>query len=179
MFCKNCGADLAEGAVFCGNCGMRVETEEPEVNTEAPAEPNTEFTPEPKAEPAFENNEIHHVSQQPQQNTYQSYQQNVQAPQYNYVNMNNNAGADINPTLWIILSAIEIITCCSLIPGVIGLIFAIMASSKKTAGNFDEARSNVKVAKIAVLVGLGLFVISIIGSIATGVLASIAEGLNY
>ena len=29
MNCKNCGAELNEGAVFCGNCGMKVESEHP------------------------------------------------------------------------------------------------------------------------------------------------------
>jgi len=28
MNCKNCGAELHEGAVFCGNCGMRTEAEQ-------------------------------------------------------------------------------------------------------------------------------------------------------
>ena len=29
MNCKNCGAELHEGALFCGNCGMKVEQEQP------------------------------------------------------------------------------------------------------------------------------------------------------
>ena len=29
MYCKNCGAEINEGALFCGNCGMKIETEQP------------------------------------------------------------------------------------------------------------------------------------------------------
>ena len=29
MNCKNCGAELNEGAIFCGNCGVKIETEQP------------------------------------------------------------------------------------------------------------------------------------------------------
>ena len=50
MNCKNCGAELDENAVFCGNCGVKLEIEQPvaeetvceeydqEVNTECQQE---------------------------------------------------------------------------------------------------------------------------------------------
>lgn len=38
MFCKNCGAELADGAAFCTNCGARLE---------APANPYPDAQPNP------------------------------------------------------------------------------------------------------------------------------------
>lgn len=42
MNCKNCGAELDEGAIFCGNCGVKIETEQPVVEEPVQEECNQE-----------------------------------------------------------------------------------------------------------------------------------------
>ncbi len=117
--------------------------------------------------------------QQQQGNYYQenpSYQTqgSYQAPPEPYYQQPvYGGGEDINTTLWIILSALEIITCCSIIPGIVGLVFAINANSKKNAGNYDGAREDIKKAKIAFFVGLGLIALSTVFSFISGMLEAI------
>lgn len=53
MFCPNCGTEIMKEALFCGNCGFKVE--DFVINTEAPAEtaaPSFEFTPAQEEAPA-------------------------------------------------------------------------------------------------------------------------------
>ena len=38
MNCKNCGAEIIEGAAFCGNCGMKIEAEQEQPVFEEPAQ---------------------------------------------------------------------------------------------------------------------------------------------
>ena len=125
MFCKNCGAEIADDAKFCRNCGMEVKTETP-----AQEEPSP-FASQPLP---------HNVP-------------------------------GISPMAWIVFSALEIISCCAVIPGIVGLIFSIMAETHKNRGEFAEAGANLKVAKIACWIGLGLFAVSFIISIVTGFIA--------
>ena len=35
MVCPKCGSTLEEGAVFCGNCGTRIDAPQPEVSNPA------------------------------------------------------------------------------------------------------------------------------------------------
>lgn len=118
MFCKNCGAEIADDAKFCGNCGMELSAE---------AEKTKKSEPSP-----FASQPLPH----------------------------NIPG--INPMAWIVFSILEILFCCSVIPGIVGLIFSIIAESRKNQGNFAEAEANLKVAKIACWVGVGLFIVSLV-----------------
>ena len=74
----------------------------------------------------------------------------------------NTAVSAPNATLWIVLCAIETILCCSTIPGLFGLIFAIIAATKKGKGDIEAAVSYAKAAKIAFWVGVALLVLSVI-----------------
>lgn len=51
MFCKNCGANLADSAMFCFNCGTKVEQEQPVVEQSMVSEPVLE---QPVIEPISE-----------------------------------------------------------------------------------------------------------------------------
>ena len=50
MNCKNCGAELNEGAIFCGNCGVKIETEQPVVE-ETVCEQDSSY--QAQAEPVY------------------------------------------------------------------------------------------------------------------------------
>ena len=60
MNCKNCGAEIIEGAAFCGNCGMKIEAEQEQPVFEEPAqqEANTEYQEEASFVPAEKPNTV-------------------------------------------------------------------------------------------------------------------------
>lgn len=127
MFCKNCGAEIADDAKFCGNCGIEVKKEEPVQEAPAQEEPSP-FASQPLP---------HNIP-------------------------------GISPMAWIVLSVLEIISCCAVIPGIVGLIFSVMAETCKNRGDFAEAEGNLKVAKIACWIGVGLFAVSLVVSVVFG-----------
>lgn len=168
MYCKNCGADIPEGATFCGNCGMRVPKEhEQPAQSYDPESGRYEEAPQSESGSYCEQN----ASYQDNSGSYEAPNGPVYGAPYQQP---YNGGENVDATLWIILSVIEIVTCCSIIPGIIGLIFGINANSKKNRGDFEGARSDAKNAKLAVLIGLGLFVLGTVASIASGVLTALS-----
>lgn len=83
MFCRKCGTQLADGALFCGNCGTKVETE---------AAPQQSAYDIPQ-QPAYD------VPQQsaydvPQQNTYTAPQPSYAPQQPVYVAPQQSAPAN-------------------------------------------------------------------------------------
>ena len=153
MNCKNCGAPLAEGSLFCGNCGMRVETEQGTY----------------EAQPQYED----HSYEAPQEEGVYTPTQ----PAENYDEMFTEKKP--NTVLWIILSAVELVMCCP-IGGIVGLIFSILAHVAAERGAIRDANYKLKVAKICFWVGLALgvlFIIAYIALVAIGTAASFAEGL--
>ena len=82
----------------------------------------------------------------------------------------------INPMPWIVFSIVEIVLCGSALPGIFGLVFGIIADSRKTAGDFEGAKENLKIAKIACWVGVGFFAFAFLAVcllIFTGLLAAV------
>ena len=171
MNCKNCGAELNEGAIFCGNCGMRVE---PEIK----AEPEQPVDEEPvKEEPA----------QECFQESYTSYQEQGSyvppvMPEYNSPSQPAYVPAEKpNTVLWIVLAAVEIFTCCT-ITGIVSLIYAILGHVAADKGDFAGAEKKIKTAKIWFWVGLILGIVAIIAYfvlVAVGVAAGLAEEFYY
>ena len=169
MYCKNCGAEINEGALFCGNCGMKIETEQPVY--EAPAEPVFE-------EPVQEE----HVQGEYHQDTNNEYQE--QGSYVPPVMPENSPDSETvvpaekpNTVLWIVLSAVEIFTCCQ-ITGIVSLIFSIIAHLSADKGNFEDARKKIKIAKTSFWIGFALGLIVIIAYfilVAIGVAAGVTE----
>ena len=157
MNCKNCGAEINEGAAFCGNCGMKVEAEQPVY--EAPAQ---EFS-----------QEVH--------NEYQeqgSYVPPVMPECYSEPVV---PAEKPNTVLRIVLAAVEIFTCCQL-TGIVSLIFAILGHVAADKGDFAEAEKKIKTAKTWFWVGLVLglvFIIAYFILVAIGVAAGITEEFLY
>lgn len=93
-----------------------------------------------------------------------------------------------NTTLWIVLNAISIFTCCQ-ITGIIGLIFSIFAHNDADRGDYAHAAKNIKNAKICFWVGLalGILIIAIyviymaliVGTATFGSLFALEEFANY
>lgn len=165
MNCKNCGAELKEGALFCGNCGMPVQAEQPAY--EAPAQEN------------YEN-----VQGEYHQETYNEYQEqgSYQPPVMPEYSAEPVVPAEKpNTVLWIILSAVEIFTCCQL-TGIISLIFSIIAHVSAEKGDFADAASKLKAAKISFWIGLALGILVIVAYIVLlvfGVAASLTDEILY
>jgi hypothetical protein len=155
LYCKNCGADIIPGMTFCGNCGMRVDAEEQAAQPETGASDFAGETAQP------ENDQY--------QSTYQNQPETFVKPE-----------KSCNPVLWIVLSAVETLLCCQFIPGIIGLVFAIMGSSAKSEGDFEKAAKYCKYSMIAVIVGAVLAVLCtialIVFSISAGVEMAYAAG---
>ena len=158
MNCKNCGAELNEGALFCGNCGMKIEQEQPVY--EEPVQ-----------------GEYH-------QENYNEYQEQGSyvppvMPEYQAEPVVN--GEKPNTVLWIVLSAVEFFTCCQ-ITGIISLIFSIIGHISAEKGDFADAESKIKIAKTSFWIGLGLgilFVVAYIAIFALGIAAGITEEILY
>ena len=165
MNCKNCGAELHEGAVFCGNCGMKV-MEEPVYQQ-----------PEQPVYEAPVQGEYH-------QENYNEYQEQGSyvppvMPEYQAEPVVN--GEKPNTVLWIVLSAVEFFTCCQ-ITGIISLIFSIIGHVSAEKGDYADAESKIKIAKTSFWIGLGLgilFVVAYIVIFALGIAAGITEEILY
>ncbi len=134
MFCKNCGNQINGGEKFCPNCGTPVEVQ-PAYNQEPVYNPQPEYSQENAGE----------------------YKQEYNAPVYSAEPQNIPEAAP-NTTLWIILSALEIF-CCSPLFGIIALVFAIMGNSAAGRGDYAEAESKLKTAKIMLIVGVAVSIV--------------------
>lgn len=96
MFCPNCGKEIQTEALFCGNCGFKVE----DLNLNAKA------AAEPAPAPTFED-----IANSP---IFQPSQPAVQpAPQQQYANANNFQPIcqDSNQTLKTVIKVFMIIAC--------------------------------------------------------------------
>ena len=174
-FCKNCGAEINEGASFCGNCGMKVEAEQPVY--EVPAEPVFEEPAQPIAEEPVQG-EYH-------QDTYNEYQeQGSYVPPVipeEYIGEQVVPAERPNTVLWIVLSAVEIFTCCQ-ITGIISLIFSIIGHISAEKGDFENAERKIKVAKTLFIIGAvlgGLVLLFYFGVFVLGLATGFAEEALY
>lgn len=150
MFCKNCGAQLSEGAAFCPNCGTAVVKEVAEPVYQQPAEPQQPVYSQPA---------------EPQQPVYQQlvYQQPVYQPVVNGAPRSNPGKG-----MGIAALIMGIVSCCffwipyfniiCLMMSIAGLILSIIGLKKsKSAGASVGVSVAGLVLSISCLVLLGLF----------------------
>ena len=150
MFCKNCGAQLSEGAAFCPNCGTAVVKEVAEPVYQQPAEPQQPVYSQPA---------------EPQQPVYQQpvYQQPVYQPVVNGAPRSNPGKG-----MGIAALIMGIVSCCffwipyfniiCLMMSIAGMILSIIGLKKsKSAG----ASAGISVAGLVLsIIGLVLSSIS-------------------
>jgi hypothetical protein len=70
-------------------------------------------------------------------------------------------GGDVNTTLPLILSIIGVVMGFNPI-AIVALVFAILATSAKSSGNWDEARKHAKVAMVLSCIAIGLVVVAVV-----------------
>ena len=76
-----------------------------------------------------------------------------------------------NPaTLWLILNIVATVICCGNLINIVGIIFAAIGMGSFNKGEYADAESKTKTAKILFWVGLGLGVLSLIIGLAAGLL---------
>ena len=89
---------------------------------------------------------------------------------------NNNMGGGYNVgnlpgfTATLICSILELVCCCNLICGILGIVFCVMANSAWKTGDANDAYKKLKVAKIVLIVGIVLAIIGGVVGCATGVI---------
>ena len=168
MFCKNCGAQLSEGAAFCPNCGTAVVKEVAEPVYQQPAEPQQPVYRQPA---------------EPQQPVYQQpvYQQPVYQPVVNGAPRSNPGKG-----MGIAALIMGIVSCCffwipyfniiCLMMSIAGLILSIIGLKKsKSAG----ASAGVSVAGLVLSI-IGLVLSSIFCLVVLGILAEASShGSRY
>lgn len=168
MFCKNCGAQLSEGAAFCPNCGTAVVKEVAEPVYQQPAEPQQPVYRQPA---------------EPQQPVYQQpvYQQPVYQPVVNGAPRSNPGKG-----MGIAALIMGIVSCCffwipyfniiCLMMSIAGMILSIVGLKKsKSAG----ASAGVSVAGLVLSI-IGLVLSSIFCLVVLGILAEASShGSRY
>ena len=168
MFCKNCGAQLSEGAAFCPNCGTAVVKEVAEPVYQQPAEPQQPVYSQPA---------------EPQQPVYQQpvYQQPVYQPVVNGAPRSNPGKG-----MGIAALIMGIVSCCffwipyfniiCLMMSIAGMILSIIGLKKsKSAG----ASAGISVAGLVLSI-IGLVLSSISCLVVLGLLAEASShGSRY
>ncbi len=128
--------------MFCQNCGTQIEDG-------VKFCPNCGAAVEVKEEPAPVYEEPAAPAEEPQY--YQAEMPQQSAAQ----------GAAPNTTLWIILSVVELLCCCQL-GGIVALIFSILGHVAVGKGDLADAEQKLEIAKIAIIAGAVLGVISFV-----------------
>lgn len=159
MNCNKCGAPLTEGALFCGECGAKVEaTATVETTTEAPSQGS--FTAAPASEPAPQPQTTYTAPSQPQANT--TYTAPQSGPASNVV---------ANGTPMIIWAIVNMVLCC-LPLGIVALINAIKIDKAMTQIEADELTKKAKmwniIATASAAVGVVIYIILMVIGAASG-----------
>ncbi len=183
MYCPKCGAPNSDAAQRCTNCLEPLPAApgaQPHIHAEGeaphtPEAPSAQEAPQPQqqaptGQPAQPDSSPYQQPQQPYQQPYQ------QAPQQPYQQGQPPYGQPPfggyqqqlppKPATFlagnIIMTILSLCSCLGTIPGIVGIVFSAMVSSKYNQGDYEGAKSMAKVAKILFWVTLGLAVAGIV-----------------
>ena len=116
MTCPNCGTANPDTASLCANCGRPL-------NAAPPPPPSQSYTPPPSPPPSY-------APPPPSGGGYAPGPQ-IPAPP--------PGGA--GPVIYLILSILMVLCCCNPV-AIVPLVFAIMAMSRRSAGDYAGAQVN-------------------------------------
>jgi hypothetical protein len=90
------------------------------------------------------------------------------SPQFNKEVPSPPNGLENKWSTYLVLSILSFL-CCNQISGIVGIIFSCMANNDYTAGKYESYKKNIKVVKLALIIGLvfslivGLFYVFVMG----------------
>lgn len=176
MNCQNCQTQLLPNAQFCGNCGAQVANPAPAVSAApqqqsvnpsvAPQQPSSQpVAPQPFASSAAVPMPVNgvgqaSVAQQPMG------QQPAMQPQQQFQNQFAPQNAEIKNYR---MPAVIVTITCSLLFGIIALLYSDKVDKALKAGDVAVAQANSKKAKtwiiVAIAVGLPITILSILAQL--------------
>lgn len=203
MNCKNCGSPLAEGTVFCTNCGTPVELDsaptEPISQIQQDQYPQQDQNVQPQQDPYAQQNQYNQPQQDPyaQQNQYgqpqQPYPYNTNQQQYNQYQP--PIGAQFYEDMTAAQLGSQVYTygligfIASFFVSIVGLIFSIISFNKAkqyqayTGGLYNKAKTGKNFATAGLIISIVSMVIALLTICCIGCLAftsgSYSELSNY
>lgn len=151
MFCKNCGAQLADDAQFCNQCGTAQQAAQPQ---------QTQYYQEPQQTQYYQDPQQPQYYQDPQQT---QYYQNPQQPTYQPVPQPSGLAAVKQYTPFIAVGMAAI----ALIFGIITLFNLFDVSATLSAGSYGTNTSSGPVADLIGEDGMGML---LVGNIIFGII---------
>lgn len=113
------------------------------------------------------------------QNNMGNMNGNINNPNLYAPNNNMGAGGNIGNlpgfTATLICSILELVCCCNWICGILGIVFCVMGNNAWKIGNANDAYSKIKIAKIILIVGIVLAIISSAVGCASGIFSSFSS----
>ena len=173
MRCNNCGAEITPNMASCPVCGMQVQANLNK-NANPQGQPFVQGQPqsfEQQGQGTFGQPNYTGNAQfnQPQNNGY--YNQGYGAPNGPVI------GSAPEYTLYLIIGILYTICCCNILIGIPGIIFTCLMNSAFKMGNAQEYAQNKKIAKVIYIVGIILWIVSIIFGFLSGILEAILESI--
>lgn len=145
MFCSQCGTEIGVDAIYCPECGKAMN--EPKPSAQATPYHATSVTPGP----VIESRDYSDYSRQNQQ--YSQPYQSPTVPGYGV------------PTAHVpdyLVPSILLTVCCCPILGAFSLLYSATAKTRLSYGDVQGAKEDANRAKIALMIGGGLFILYIL-----------------
>lgn len=167
MFCSQCGTEMGVEATYCPECGKAM-SEPKKVQTQA----TPYHAPAASPGPVIESRDYSDYSRQSQQ-----YSQPYQSP-----TVPGYAMPTAHVTDYLVPSILLTVCCCPML-GAFALLYSANAKTRLSYGDVQGAKEDANRAKIALMIGGGLFllyiliyvVMAVVGLSSTDVIGTMKE----